>query len=71
MVKLRALCHLLARLSPSEIQQVWKELTFGTTDDKTTIKGNGESPACKTMSTKVTGRQTGDQQHLCPHRAER
>ncbi|XP_030588347.1 forkhead box protein P2-like [Archocentrus centrarchus] len=57
--------------SPSEMQQVWKELTFGMSDDKITIKGNGESSSRKIMSAEVTGRQTGDQQSLCPHRAER
>lgn len=53
------------------MQQVWKELTTGMTEDKTTIKENRESSAGKTMSAKVPGRQADDQQSACPHRAER
>ncbi|GLD58999.1 forkhead box protein P1-like protein [Lates japonicus] len=56
--------------SPAEMQQIWKELTNGITEDKTAIKGNHESSANGVMSTKVTGRQTGDQQSPSPRRAE-
>lgn len=56
--------------SPAEMQQIWKELTNGITEDKTAIKGNHESSANGEMSTKVTGGQTGDQQSPSPHRAE-
>lgn len=50
-----------AGFSSSEMQQIWKELTNGITEDKTTMKGNHDA-----VSAKVTGRQTGDQ--LCSPR---
>ncbi|XP_044047722.1 forkhead box protein P2-like isoform X2 [Siniperca chuatsi] len=59
-----------AGFSPAEMQQIWKELTSGITEDKTTLRGNQDSSANNIMSTKVTGRQTGDQQSSSPHRAE-
>ncbi|XP_035811577.2 forkhead box protein P2-like [Amphiprion ocellaris] len=59
-----------ACLSPAEMQQIWKELTFGMIEDKTIIKGSQDSSAPKVMSPKVTIRQTSDQQPLSPHRAE-
>ncbi|XP_042351472.1 forkhead box protein P2-like [Plectropomus leopardus] len=59
-----------AGLSPAEMQQVWKELANGITEDKTTPKGNQDSSANDIMSTKVTGRQSGDQQSPSPRRAE-
>ncbi|KAM9352320.1 forkhead box protein P2-like [Symphorus nematophorus] len=57
-------------LSPAEMQQIWKELTNGITEDKTTLKGNQDSPANNIMSVKVTGRQASDQQTPSPRRAE-
>ncbi|XP_040894191.1 forkhead box protein P2-like [Toxotes jaculatrix] len=57
-------------LSPAEMQQIWKELTNGASEDKTTIKSNQDSSANSTMSTKVMRRQTGDQQAPSPRRAE-
>ncbi|XP_049430278.1 forkhead box protein P2-like [Epinephelus fuscoguttatus] len=59
-----------AGLSPAEMQQVWKELANGLTEDKTTLKGNQDSSANNIMSTKVTGRQSSDQQSPSPRRAE-
>ncbi|XP_070686562.1 forkhead box protein P2-like [Pempheris klunzingeri] len=56
--------------SPAEMQQIWKELTNGITDDKTTSKGSQDSSANNMMSMKVTGRQTGDLQTSSPCRAE-
>ncbi|XP_071343858.1 forkhead box protein P2-like [Trachinotus anak] len=56
--------------SPAEMQQIWKELTNGITEDKTTIKGNHDSPANSITSTKVTGRRAGEQQSPSPRRAE-
>ncbi|XP_026221834.1 forkhead box protein P2-like [Anabas testudineus] len=55
--------------SPSEMQQIWKELTNGITEDKTTLKGSLYAPANNAVSTKVTGRQAADQQSS-PRRAE-
>lgn len=52
----------LGGLSPAKMQQIWKALTNGITEDVTTSKGNQDSCANDTMSTKVTERQTGDQQ---------
>nr|XP_046251287.1 forkhead box protein P2-like [Scatophagus argus] len=49
-------------LSHAEMQQIWKDLTNGVTEDKTTLKGSQDSSANDIMSTKVTGRQTCDQQ---------
>ncbi|XP_028441917.1 forkhead box protein P2-like [Perca flavescens] len=59
-----------AGFSPAKMQQIWKELTNGITEDKTTSKGNQDSSANNIMSTKVTGRQTGDQQSSSPRRAQ-
>lgn len=61
--------YVLAGFSPAEMQQMWKELTNGITEDKTTLKGNQDSSA-NNMSTKVTGRQSGDQQSSSPRRTE-
>ena len=60
----------LAGFSPAKMQQIWKELTNGITEDKTTSKDNQDSSATNIMSTKVTGRQTGDQQSSSPRRAQ-
>ncbi|XP_034734644.1 forkhead box protein P2-like [Etheostoma cragini] len=57
-------------LSPEKMQQIWKELTNGIAEDKTTSKGNQDSPANNMMSTKVTGRQTSDQQSSSPRGAQ-
>ncbi|XP_030280958.1 forkhead box protein P2-like [Sparus aurata] len=57
-------------LSPAEMQQIWKELTNGLTNDKTTSKGNQDSPVHDMMSTKVRRRQAGDQETSSPQRAE-
>ncbi|XP_074490068.1 forkhead box protein P2-like isoform X1 [Sebastes fasciatus] len=61
-----------AGFSPAEMQQMWKELTNGiTNEDKTTWKGSQDSSSANNiMSTKVTGRQTGDRQSSSPRRAE-
>ncbi|XP_032379731.1 forkhead box protein P2 [Etheostoma spectabile] len=59
-----------AGLSLEKMQQIWKELTNGITEDKATSKGNQDSSANNTMSTKVPGRQTGDQQSSSPRRAQ-
>ncbi|XP_029378407.1 forkhead box protein P2-like [Echeneis naucrates] len=50
------------------MQQIWKELKNGVSEDKTTIKGNQNS-ANGSVSTKVTGRWAGEQQSP-PRRAE-
>lgn len=55
--------------SPAEMQQIWKELTNGVTEDKSTSKGNQDSTA-NNVSTKVTGRLSGDYQTSSPRRAE-
>nr|XP_019934175.1 PREDICTED: forkhead box protein P2-like [Paralichthys olivaceus] len=57
--------------SPAELQQIWKELTNGLTDDKTAIKGNHDSSTDDIRSTQVRGRQADDQPPLSPHRTER
>lgn len=62
--------NVLAGFSPAEMQQIWKELTNGITEDKTTLRVNQDSSTNSTMSTKVTGRQTGDQQSPSPRRTE-
>ncbi|XP_047451832.1 forkhead box protein P2-like [Mugil cephalus] len=62
--------HSSACLSLAEMQQIWKEVIFGITEDKTTITSSQDSSAHKIMSTKATGRQSGDQQPPPPHRAE-
>ncbi|XP_067446475.1 forkhead box protein P2-like isoform X2 [Thunnus thynnus] len=59
-----------AGLSPAEMQQIWRELTNGITEDKTTLKTNQSSAANNIKPTKVTGRQTADQQSASPRRAE-
>ncbi|XP_031138997.1 forkhead box protein P2-like [Sander lucioperca] len=59
-----------AGFSPAKMQQIWKELTNGISEDKTTSKGNQDSSANNIMSTKVTGRPTGDQQSSSPRRAQ-
>ncbi|XP_023255994.1 forkhead box protein P2-like [Seriola lalandi dorsalis] len=56
--------------SSAEMQQIWKELTNGITEEKTTIKGNHDCSANSIMSTKVTGRRAGEQQSPSPRRAE-
>lgn len=61
--------YVLVGFSPSEMQQIWKELTNGITEDKTTLKGSLYAPANNAVSTKVTGRQAADQQSS-PRRAE-
>lgn len=53
------------------MQQIWQELTNAITEDKTLLRGNQDSSANNMMSTKVTGRQTGDQQTASPRRPER
>lgn len=60
----------LGGLSPAEMQQIWKELTNGLTNDKTTSKGNQDSLVHDMMSTKVRRRQAGDQETSSPQRAE-
>ncbi|KAG7230906.1 hypothetical protein INR49_024934 [Caranx melampygus] len=55
---------------PAEMQQIWKELTNGISEDKTTIKGNQDFSANNLMSRKVTGRRAGEQQSPSPRRAE-
>ncbi|XP_039988227.1 forkhead box protein P2-like [Xiphias gladius] len=57
--------------SSADMQQIWKELVKGLTEDKTTIKGNQDSSAESVVSRKVTGRQTSDQQSPSPRRAKR
>ncbi|XP_069384565.1 forkhead box protein P2-like [Paralichthys olivaceus] len=57
--------------SPAELQQIWKELTNGLTDDKTAIKGNHDSSTDDIRSTQVRGRQADDQPPLSPRRTER
>ncbi|XP_069551587.1 forkhead box protein P2-like [Brachyistius frenatus] len=57
-------------LSPAEMLQIWKELTCGLTDDKTTMKSSQDSTAHKIMSTKVTGKQPADRQSPSPRRAD-
>ncbi|XP_078112243.1 forkhead box protein P4-like [Sander vitreus] len=59
-----------AGFSPAKMQQIWKELTNGITEDKTASKGNQVSSANNIMSTKVTGRPTGDQQSSSPRGAQ-
>ncbi|XP_051808011.1 forkhead box protein P2-like [Acanthochromis polyacanthus] len=59
-----------ACLSPAEMQQIWKELTFGMIEDKTIIKNSQDSSAPKVLSPKATVRPTSDQQSLSPRRAE-
>ncbi|XP_068459531.1 forkhead box protein P2-like isoform X2 [Clinocottus analis] len=58
--------------SPAEMQHIWKELTNGITEEKTTSKSNQDLSSNNTASTKVTGIQTGDQPASSPpsHRAE-
>ncbi|XP_029290343.1 forkhead box protein P2-like [Cottoperca gobio] len=56
--------------SPAEMQQIWKELTNGITEDKITSKANQDSSANNTMSTKVTAMQSADQQSSPPRGAE-
>ncbi|XP_026167958.1 forkhead box protein P2-like [Mastacembelus armatus] len=56
-------------LSRAEMQLIWKELTNGLAEDKTTMKGNRGSSANDVLSAKVAGRQTCDQQSS-PCRAE-
>ncbi|XP_047189304.1 forkhead box protein P2-like [Scophthalmus maximus] len=59
--------HVLGGLSPAELQQLWKELTKGIREDKTTSKGNHDSSA---RSTQVTGGRSGDRQSPPPGGAE-
>uniref|UniRef100_A0A3P9MMK9 Fork-head domain-containing protein n=1 Tax=Oryzias latipes TaxID=8090 RepID=A0A3P9MMK9_ORYLA len=47
-------------LSAAEMQQIWRDLTFGITEEKNTIKENQDSVA-QTMSAKDLWRLTGDQ----------
>uniref|UniRef100_A0A8C7ZH31 Fork-head domain-containing protein n=1 Tax=Oryzias sinensis TaxID=183150 RepID=A0A8C7ZH31_9TELE len=47
-------------LSAAEMQQIWRDLTFGITEEKNTIKENQDS-AAQTMSAKDLWRLTGDQ----------
>ncbi|XP_019121345.2 forkhead box protein P2-like [Larimichthys crocea] len=54
-------------LSPAEMQQIWKELTNGATEDKSTSK---DSPAHNNVSAKVTGRRSTDHQTSSPRGAE-
>lgn len=62
--------YVLGGLSPAEMHQIWKELTNAVSEDKPTSKANQDSSANDTVSTKVTGRQTADQQTSSPRRAE-
>ncbi|XP_029951708.1 forkhead box protein P2-like [Salarias fasciatus] len=59
-----------ACLSPADMQQIWKELTLGHNEEKTSTKANEDASAPKLMSPKVPGRASGDQQPLSPRRAE-
>ncbi|KAI3371100.1 hypothetical protein L3Q82_023740, partial [Scortum barcoo] len=59
-----------AGFSPAEMQQIWKELTNGMTEDKTTLKGSQDSSTNNNMSVKVTGRESGDQQCSPPRRTD-
>ncbi|TKS73719.1 Forkhead box protein P2 [Collichthys lucidus] len=52
-------------LSPAEMQQIWKELTNGATEDK-----SKDSPAHNDVSPKVTGRRSADYQTSSPRGAE-
>lgn len=63
--------YVLVGFSSADMQQIWKELVKGLTEDKTTIKGNQDSSAESVVSRKVTGRQTSDQQSPSPRRAKR
>lgn len=62
--------NLVAGMSPAEMQQIWKELTNGITEDKTTVKADQSCAANNINPTKVTGRQTTDQQSASTRRAE-
>lgn len=63
--------NLSAGLSSAEMQQIWKELTNGITEAKTTVKANQSSADNNINPTKVTtGRHTADQQSASPRRAE-
>ncbi|XP_041853384.1 forkhead box protein P2-like [Melanotaenia boesemani] len=55
-----------ACLSSAEMQQIWKELTFGITEDKIVTNSSAQK-----TSTEATGRLSSDQQSVSPHRAER
>lgn len=57
--------YVLVGFGPAETQQVWKELTNGTTENKSTLRSNQNSSANSASSINVTGRQTGDQQPSC------
>ncbi|XP_058501475.1 forkhead box protein P4-like [Solea solea] len=57
--------------NPAEIQQLWKELTNGESDDKAAAESNHEFPANSFMSTQVTARPTSDLQSSSSLRAER
>ncbi|XP_053175867.1 forkhead box protein P2-like [Scomber japonicus] len=60
-----------AGLSSAEMQQIWKELTNGITEAKTTVKANQSSADNNINPTKVTtGRHTADQQSASPRRVE-
>ncbi|XP_060933248.1 forkhead box protein P2-like [Limanda limanda] len=56
--------------SPAELQQIWKELTNGFTEDKTTIKSNYDSSTNDTRSTQVRGRQADVQPSPSPRTTE-
>ncbi|XP_053283411.1 forkhead box protein P2 [Pleuronectes platessa] len=56
--------------SPAELQQIWKELTNGLTEDKTTIKSSYDSSTNDTRSTQVRGRQADVQPSPSPRRTE-
>ncbi|KAM9376032.1 forkhead box protein P4-like [Pholidichthys leucotaenia] len=57
--------------SPAEMHQIWKELTFGTTEDRPKeVKGSQDSAAHKPVSTKASGKQSADRPSVSPHRAE-
>lgn len=62
--------NLLAGFSSAEIQLLWKELTNGITEDKTTTKSDIDPSANNIKPSKLTRRQTGDRQAAPPRRAE-
>ncbi|XP_071778853.2 forkhead box protein P2-like [Centroberyx gerrardi] len=49
-----------AGFSPAEVQQIWKELTNGITEDKSPKKDHLDSASTNVTPAKVTGRQTSD-----------
>ncbi|XP_029909372.1 forkhead box protein P2-like [Myripristis murdjan] len=56
--------------SHAELQQIWRELTSGITEDKNTKKDNLDSASTNITPAKTTGRQTNDQKPPSPHKEE-